>query len=162
MTKAPWWKGTRGEWYVVIQVVIFGVILIAPRTLKGLPAWSLPFGLLASIFGGLLMLLGGLLALAGVRQLGANLTAVPYPKEEATLVESGPYSLVRHPIYSGLIIGAFGWAFLINGWLTLVYAAILLVFFDIKSRREEKWLGEKYKGYAAYQKRVHKLIPFIY
>jgi protein-S-isoprenylcysteine O-methyltransferase Ste14 len=39
---------------------------------------------------------------------------------------------------------------------------IVLVFFDIKSRREERWLKAKYPGYGAYQKSVRKLIPFIY
>jgi protein-S-isoprenylcysteine O-methyltransferase Ste14 len=49
-----------------------------------------------------------------------------------------------------------------EGWLTIGYAIILLVFFDIKSRREERWLSEKFSGYAAYQKRVRKLIPLLY
>ena len=95
-------------------------------------------------------------------RLGSNLTAVPYSKEEGTLIETGPYRLVRHPIYCGIILIAFGWALLVHGWLTLGYAFIMLVFFDIKSRREEKWLKAKYPGYEAYQKRVRKLIPFVY
>lgn len=49
-----------------------------------------------------------------------------------------------------------------HGRLTLGYAAALFIFFDIKSRREEMWLKEKYADYAAYQMRVHRLIPFIY
>jgi len=36
------------------------------------------------------------------------------------------------------------------------------VFLDVKSRREEKWLSDKFSTYAAYKKRVRKLIPFIY
>jgi protein-S-isoprenylcysteine O-methyltransferase Ste14 len=55
----------------------------------------------------------------------------------------------------------FGWALFVQGWLTLGYAALLAVFFDIKSRREEKWLMAKYVGYAGNQKRVRKLIPFV-
>jgi protein-S-isoprenylcysteine O-methyltransferase Ste14 len=69
---------------------------------------------------------------------------------------------VRHPIYSGLILAALGWAFWVHGWLTIGYVVVLFVFFDIKSRREERWLAEKYAGYEAYRKRVHKLIPFVY
>jgi protein-S-isoprenylcysteine O-methyltransferase Ste14 len=38
----------------------------------------------------------------------------------------------------------------------------LLVFFDVKARREERWLCEKVAGYAAYQLRARRLIPFIY
>jgi len=49
-----------------------------------------------------------------------------------------------------------------QGWMTLVYAVVLMVFFDLKARREERWLREEVPGYADYQKRVHRLIPFLY
>ena len=162
MSKTPWWKGPRGEWYVIAQVGLFLLVVLGPRTWPGLPEWVSPFTLLGFIAGSVMILLGFLLALAGVLGLGSNLTAVPYPKDNATLVETGPYHIVRHPIYCGLIFMALGWGLLVHGWLTIVYAAILFIFFDIKSRREEQWLREKYSGYAAYQKRVRKLIPFVY
>jgi protein-S-isoprenylcysteine O-methyltransferase Ste14 len=91
-----------------------------------------------------------------------NLTALPYPRDESTLVVTGPYRLVRNPIYSGLIFGAFGYGLWVNSWLTLSYAALLFAFFDVKSRKEERWLAEKFSDYAEYQKRVKKLIPWIY
>ena len=57
---------------------------------------------------------------------------------------------------------AFGWAGVVQGWLTLLWALVLLVFFDIKSRREEAWLLARFPAYADYQRRVRKLLPFIY
>jgi protein-S-isoprenylcysteine O-methyltransferase Ste14 len=162
MSQTPWWQGKRGEWYVITQVIFFLLVAFGPRTWPGLPAWTPPFTWLGYIVGMLLILLGGFLSLTGLLGLGSNLTALPYPKDDATFVETGPYRLVRHPIYSGLILAAFGWALWVNGWLTLGYAALLFVFFDIKSRREEGWLKEKFTGYEAYQKRVRKLIPFVY
>jgi protein-S-isoprenylcysteine O-methyltransferase Ste14 len=157
-----WWKGHRGEWYVVVQGVFFALVALGPRTLPGLPAWSPPWDVLGTVTGLALMAAGGLLALAGVVHLGRNLTALPHPKEDAELVETGAYALVRHPIYSGLILASMGWALWRNGWLTLIYAALLFLFFDIKSRREEKWLAHKFPPYADYQRRVRKLIPLIY
>ena len=162
MSQTPWWKGARGEWYVVAQGGLFLLVALGPRTWPGLPAWTPPFTWLGWVGGAALLLAGGLLAVAGVFSLGTNLTPVPYPKDDATLVESGAYRFVRHPIYSGGIIAAFGWGLLVHGWLTLVYALLLFVFFDVKSRREERWLREKYPDYPAYQKRVRKLIPFVY
>jgi protein-S-isoprenylcysteine O-methyltransferase Ste14 len=49
-----------------------------------------------------------------------------------------------------------------NSWLTILLALLLFVFFDIKSRREEKALSAKFSAYAAYQQRVRKLLPYLY
>jgi protein-S-isoprenylcysteine O-methyltransferase Ste14 len=162
MAEAPWWKGTRGEWYVVAQVGIFLVVLFGPRNLPGWPPWQPPYSQLASAVGAVLIVAGAALAVAGVARLGRNLTALPYPKDGAPLVETGPYRIVRNPIYSGLVMAAFGWGLWVNGWLTLGYALALFVFFDVKSRLEERWLCEKYPAYSAYQQRVRKLIPWVY
>ena len=162
MQKQPWWKGPNGEWYVVVQIVLFGLVAFAPANLPGQSTWNEPgrtIGILAGlIVGGI----GGLLVFAGLFSLGSNLTAVPRPKENAHMVEHGAYRVVRHPIYSGIILGSFGLGLLRGGWLALLYALVLFIFFDIKSRREEKWLQEKYTDYAEYQTRVRKLIPFLY
>lgn len=162
MAQPPCWQGRRGEWYVAVQVALFALLLFGPRSREGWPAWAPPYAWLATLSGGALVLMGGLLAVAGVFGLGRNLTVFPRPKEQARLVETGAYRFVRHPVYSGVLGMAFGWAFWVHGWLTIAYAVILLLFLDLKSRREEQWLQEKFPGYAAYRLRVRKLIPFIY
>ncbi len=158
----PWWKGTRGEWYVVAQAILGVLVILGPRTGAGWAVWVHPYAQILSIVGGILCVIGGFLFVAGIRALGSNLTAVPFPKAHATLVETGPYRFVRHPMYGGAAIAALGWALLVQGWLTLGYAIILFLFFNFKSRREEQWLKEKFPGYCAYQKRVRRLIPFVY
>ena len=162
MKDQPWWKGTKGEWYVVLQFILFGLVALGPSSLPGWPTWSTPWLTISRVAGLILGSIGGLLAFGGLFSLGSNLTAVPHPKDDAQMVEHGAYRWVRHPIYSGLILGAFGLALLRGGWLSLLYALILFIFFDIKSRREERWLREKYAEYGAYQLRVRKLIPFVY
>ncbi len=147
-----------------MQGLLFALIVFGPRTAPVLPAWSDPYA--ASRLG------GGNRADARGRSarasrgcsawVGQNLTALPYPRDESTLVVTGPYRLVRNPIYSGLIFAAFGYALWVNGWLTLVYALALFILFDLKSRKEECWLAEKFSDYAAYQQRVKKLIPWVY
>lgn len=161
MNSQPWWRGTKGEWYVVIQVILFGLIAVGPL-LPGLPSWGAPWFTVTLIIGGVLFLLGTVLVLMGLVTLGRNLSALPHPKEDAQMVVHGAYKLVRHPIYSGIIQGAIGYALFTASWVTLILALSLFLFFDIKSRREEKYLRLKFDNYADYQRRVKKLIPFLY
>jgi len=160
--RAPWWRGARGEWYVVVQAFLFALIALGPRSLPGSPPWSEPAATFATWAGVALMLLGGPLAVAGLLSLGPSLTALPYPTDDARLVETGPYAIVRHPIYSGLVLGAVGWGLFLHSWLVLGYAVALFALFDLKSRREERWLCERFPAYAQYQTRVKKLIPWLY
>jgi protein-S-isoprenylcysteine O-methyltransferase Ste14 len=160
--QTPWWRGTRGEWYVAVQLILMGFVFLGPRTLPGLPVWPAAFARISLFAGIALMFAGGCLLFAGLCWLGANLSPLPHPKAHATLVQSGPYRLVRHPMYAGGIVLAYGWAFAVQGWLTFVYASVLLVFFDLKSAHEEEWLLARFPEYADYQRRVRKLIPFIY
>lgn len=158
-----WWRGERGEWYVVVQVVLFAVVVLGPRTLPGLPAWpGLAFPAVWQLLGAVAIAAGLAVSVFAAFNLGAALTPLPHPKDEARLVVGGLYRFVRHPIYFGVILMAFGWAVFVRGWLTLAYAVVLIVFFDIKSRREEQWLRRKFPEYAAYQRRVRRLIPFVY
>lgn len=154
--------GERGEWYVVAQFVLFGLIFVAPFVTRPWLTWPDSWTITARIVGIGLLGIGLLLALAGVLSLGDSLTAVPRPKEGARMVESGAYRLVRHPIYSGVILGAWGWGFFMTSGIALLLALLLFFFFDVKSRREEKWLAETYENYPDYQQRVRKLIPFLY
>ncbi len=157
-----WWKNSRGEWYVIVQGVLFVLIAVGPITVDVRP--DVPGGVrvVTWVIGGVLGAVGLLLSVAGLWGLGNNLSPLPHPKDDATLVQGGAYRMVRHPIYSGLIMGATGWALLNLSLITGSYAVVLLLFFDIKSRREERYLAAKFPAYAAYQKRVRKLIPLVY
>ncbi len=161
-SRPPWWTNSRGEWYVVAQTGLFALVALGP-------AWiairlDLPESVrLVTLGMGLGLGMTGLgLAVAGLLWLGDNLSVFPHPKDDAELVQTGAYGLVRHPIYSGLIIGAVGWALINVSVITLLYALGLFVFFDAKSRREERLLAAKFPAYADYRQRVHKLIPFVY
>ena len=80
----------------------------------------------------------------------------------ATCAARGKLISGTKSIYSGFSLAAFGWSLIWNSIAALVAALLLLAFFDIKARREECWLEEKFPGYAAYKSRVKKLIPFLY
>jgi protein-S-isoprenylcysteine O-methyltransferase Ste14 len=157
--RPPWYRNARGEWYVLAQAVLLPLVVFGPRTLPIFPGWD---GDWAGIVGGVLLAAGLGLVLAGAVWLGRNLTPFACPRAGSVLLERGPYRLVRHPIYAGLFLGALGWAFLVRGWLTLGWALLLLLLLDRKASLEERWLTGNFPGYAAYRRRVRKLIPFLY
>ena len=161
MDTHPWWQGTRGEWYFVVQMILLALILLAPLA-PGQPGWAGALSLPARGLGLLLGLAGLALAVAGLLGLGSNLSVLPHPKDDAQLVQSGVYGLARHPIYGGLIVGAAGWALLTNSLLALFLALALLLFFEAKSRREERQLLARFPAYADYRRRVRKFFPFLY
>ncbi len=76
---------------------------------------------------------------------------------------SGPYALARHPMYGGVVLIALGWAISFASLLGLGLTIALALVLDLKARREEVWLGERYDDHDAYRKRTpRKLLPFIY
>lgn len=65
---------------------------------------------------------------------------------------------MRHPIYSAVVVGAAGVGLITENRLRLAMTVMLFVFFDLKSRAEERWLEETYPDCAAYKIRVKKLL----
>ncbi|MFQ3632671.1 methyltransferase family protein [Roseiflexus sp.] len=152
----------RGGWWVSAQFGLLFALVLAPAELSWLPAFSFLQDRGALIAGFVLGGCGAALAGAGLLHLGANLTPFPKPRDDSTFVQHGVYRIVRHPIYSGIILGAFGWSLIRGSSIALLLSVALLIFFHFKSRREERWLVERYPEYADYQKRVKKLVPFIW
>lgn len=148
--------GKRGEGWFLIQLVLFALIVAAAR----IGTWPVPPWL--RIVGALILAAGGAFGTLGLFTLGRNLSPFPKPIEGGSLVTTGVYSIVRHPIYTGLILGTLGWSLLMSAPVGIVLVVALFVFFDLKSRREEVWLMERYPEYRAYRERVKKLIPWVY
>jgi protein-S-isoprenylcysteine O-methyltransferase Ste14 len=151
--------GPRGEGWVALQIVL--ITLTAISGLLG-PAWAGNVGIATSLLGALLMVGGAALAVRGALDLRSGFTPLPRPIDGAPLIEDGVYRVVRHPIYSGVVLMALGGGLLTASPASLLGAAALVVLFDLKSRREEAWLRARHPAYAAYRSRTRKLIPGIY
>jgi protein-S-isoprenylcysteine O-methyltransferase Ste14 len=156
------WRGARGEGYVVAQVIVLLLVFFGPRSISGWPPWPPPLARFAPVAGAVAMGLGALLLVSAALRMRRNLTPLVVPKAGGVLLQSGPFRIVRHPMYAGALLLGFGWALLVGGWLTLCLAVLLFLVFDRKSRREEELLRAKFPAYASYEKRVRKLVPFVY
>jgi protein-S-isoprenylcysteine O-methyltransferase Ste14 len=97
------------------------------------------------------------------RHIGHNWSSTVSVKQQHELVVSGPYALVRHPIYSGLLLAVLGSALARAEWRGLL--ALLLVWLALwrKWRLEECWMEQTFgTAYGAYRRRVPALLPFLH
>ena len=115
-----------------------------------------------AVIGAMITTTGVLLTVWGLSSLGDALTPFPRPLVDASLHRQGAYRLMRHPIYSGVILASFGWALWWLSVIGLVYVVAMAIFFDRKAAYEEIWLRQKYKRYTDYARRVKKFIPGLY
>jgi protein-S-isoprenylcysteine O-methyltransferase Ste14 len=152
--------GARGGGWVAAQFVLLAGI--AASALVGLD-WPHELGWIAYAVGGCLIALGLLLVLAGGVQLGASLTPFPAPRPGRELETAGLYRRVRHPMYGGGILVAVGWSIVFATVVGAVLSVVLVLFFELKARREEAWLLQHYPGYAGYLQRTpRRFVPFVY
>jgi protein-S-isoprenylcysteine O-methyltransferase Ste14 len=83
-------------------------------------------------------------------------------KEDHHVVDTGPYALVRHPIYTGIFIGAIASTVVMGNLHAILGTALLIIGYWMKARLEERFLSQELgaDNYAAYRRRVPMLIPF--
>jgi protein-S-isoprenylcysteine O-methyltransferase Ste14 len=147
----------RGGLWVLTQGVLLPAVFLLAVRFRGDRYHSV------MVFtGAILLSLGAAVVLAGAVGLGRNLTPFPKPSERARLVQHGIFSLIRHPLYTGVMLVSLGWAQVWQSWPALLMALGLLPFFDAKARREEHWLRKRFAEYLDYERRVKRFIPWIY
>jgi protein-S-isoprenylcysteine O-methyltransferase Ste14 len=96
------------------------------------------------------------------RHLGKNCSQAVTLKQDHELITGGPYGLVRHPIYSGLLLAISGSAMAPGEWRGLLALALIFVMLWRKLRLEEEWMGARFgQEYETYANRVRALVPFI-
>ena len=154
----------RGWWRVSFLVILLGYFLLRMGLLhvhwvNGL-VWhrTLFIGFVADAIA-----LVGLAVMLWARvTLGRNWSADVALKEGHELVTTGPYRWVRHPIYSGLLLMALGWAVWRGRYSGFWGLAVLLLLFSIKARAEEQLMIQNFgDAYRSYKARVKALVPYV-
>ena len=148
----------RGGWWVVGQFILLIVVAVLGIVFRHEPVRKL------SLVGGLFFLLAAAICgLAGLVNLGRNLTPFPRPSAQTRLVRRGIYGLIRHPLYSAVMCAAVGWSSFWQSGPAFVASLALAVFFDAKARHEEQWLRRQLPDYVDYMRRVRsRFIPWLY
>jgi protein-S-isoprenylcysteine O-methyltransferase Ste14 len=95
--------------------------------------------------------------------LGSNWSGTVTVKQNHELIRSGPYAIVRHPIYSGFLLGLLGTALSVGEARGLIALALAFVGWFVKARVEEQFMVEQFNGdYVRYIRDVKRLIPFVF
>lgn len=93
--------------------------------------------------------------------LGRALTPSPIPREGSQLVTAGVYRLVRHPLYSGLVLLGAGLFIIGASWWHAALFVALFVLLSIKARLEERMLTARFPEYADYASRTGRIVPGV-
>jgi len=153
--RAPWSREVR------IRVVIFVavVLLIRLGAFRGHGVSSDPW---RAALGLVLFVLGLSFAIWARLNIGRNWGTPMTQKVEPELVTSGPYRLVRHPIYSGILLAGAGTAIAL-GWRWLIAVGLAAAYFLYSATVEERYLTEQFpEGYPAYRRSTKMLVPFVF
>jgi len=146
-------RGRGGGW-VLAQ---FALVAVAVGLAFAPPRWPTPLA-----FVGLpLAAAGAALAVRALRALGRQLTPYPRPRDTATLVVTGPFALVRHPLYGGALLVLGGLSLLATVPATAAVAALGALWWR-KAAVEEAHLAERFPSYAEYRRRVRRrFLPYV-
>jgi len=167
---ASFWSGrtakrvTTSETWIYRIIIFAGALLIAPWTARALgesPIWQIGDYGACALVG--VMLVGLALTWWARMQLGRLWSSAITRKEEHRLVETGPYALVRHPIYTGIITALLATAATQATLLALLGAVLIAIGLWVKARTEERFLLAELgpDAYESYRSRVPMLIPFV-
>ncbi len=150
----------RGGWWVLAQLGLFALYIYA---LLGTDSLTEGFGLgFARITGVVTLIVGVGIGGWSMVLLGKDLSIFPHPVEEARLVDEGPFRLVRHPIYLGVILGALGLGLAFANPVAVIVALVFIPFFMAKTGFEEDRLVENVPGYREYRSTIpYRIIPRV-
>ena len=158
-SKQGLFNNSKGEWYLFAQIFLILLHLIPPYPKIKLIAFSL--NTLCVTLGLAISILGLFIVLKAFIDLGKNLTPLPYPMNESSLIKNNSYQNARHPLYKGLIFTSLGICIFSLSLLHFTLFISLTYILKIKALKEEEQLKNKFPEYKKYIKEVPAIIKNI-
>jgi protein-S-isoprenylcysteine O-methyltransferase Ste14 len=156
-----WWREIAVRLAFFALVVLALQVAVESHALPNVRLHALNTDPLIGLIGFVFSVLGTGLAILGRAYLGRNHGMHVSNEENIELVTTGPYALVRHPIYGGMLLAVLGSA-VGQSVLWLLPLIAYGPFFIRSARREERHLREQFPElYLAYEKRTKMLLPFV-
>lgn len=139
------------------------VVLIAAIVVIGYATLSRPVSAWRSAIAAALAIPGTWLVLSAAAALGARLSALPDPRPGDGIIERGPFRLVRHPIYGGVLLGSVAMVVMAGSWWAGLPAVALAAVLLVKVGVEERALTVAFPDYPRYRERVpRRFLPFVF
>ena len=153
-------RSTLGVLWLVIMVSVVAGINVA----RHWPAAALPQGKMFELVGVVLFVAGLLLRWWAIITLGRFFTVDVTIEKDHELVERGPFRVVRHPSYTGVLLAFVGFALTLGNWAALLVILVpIFVAFIRRMNVEEEALSRALGArYAEYMTRTKRLVPFVY
>lgn len=151
----------------ILQIVLLLVAYVL--IVNGRLGWDLlnrrlvPAGTV-SLWSGYGLLLAGMLFAGWARIfLGGNWSSNVTLKQDHTLVRSGPYRIVRHPIYTGLLVALLGTAIVLGELRCFIGVILAAIAWKMKSISEEALMVQEFGDqYTRYRLQVKGLVPYLW
>jgi protein-S-isoprenylcysteine O-methyltransferase Ste14 len=143
----------------LIAIVLLSTTRI-PLPLLYFQLW--PVGVWPFWLGAFITIAGLLYAVWAREHLGRNWSRSVTIKQGHELITTGPYAMVRHPIYTGVLTGFVGMAIAISQVRGFVVLVLIFLAFWMKLRMEEQWMRSQFgETYAAYADQTAALVPYL-
>jgi protein-S-isoprenylcysteine O-methyltransferase Ste14 len=157
-------QSIRSRLIQAFPLVLAALLLFNNPPWFGPLLWSfVPQSSAAGYTGLMITGVGAAFAIWARLYLGRNWSGTITIKQDHQLIRTGPYALVRHPIYAGLALATLGTAIAIGEIRALAATGLVLIGLRLKSRLEETFMTEQFGAeYAQYKKDVRAMIPFVW
>src|SRR5579862_9256745 len=151
----------------ILRILIFLIAIVLFSTTRIPLRWLyfelLPAGLWSFWLGAGVMVAGLLFAIWAREHLGRNWSSSVTIKQGHELITTGPYAVVRHPIYTGILAGLLGTAIALSQVRGFIAFALFFLMIWLKLRMEEQWMRSQFgETYSTYAQQTAALVPYLF